>query len=105
MSVGREVKPNHRIERKVMDLRELLELMAQMSKVTQTRVCLGIRVCEDGSGRSIPGTLPNVESGDFPYGKSKLEWDSPAEGARQLEEGLLRKFLAACAAHRTTEQE
>lgn len=88
-----------------MDLRELLELMARMAKVTQDRVCLGIRMCEDGSGRTTPGTLSKDESVACPYGKSKLEWDSPAEGAGLIEEALMQKFLAACEAHQTKEQE
>lgn len=83
-----------------MDLRELLELMTQMAKVTQDRICLGIRVCEDGTGRTTPGSVPG-ETVDCPYGKSLLEWDNPTEGARQLEQELLHKFLSLCETRRS----
>ncbi len=78
----------------MMDLKELLEMMVDMAKTDNTSPCLGIRVCSNGSGHTTPGARPGHESIICDYGKSYLKWDTPAEGAIQLEREIRLKHKA-----------
>ncbi len=40
-----------------MTIHELLELMHEVAELTHTRVCLGIQVSRDGSGKATHGAI------------------------------------------------
>lgn len=71
-----------------MNLLNLLKLMAEIAQLMKAKPCLGIEVHADGGGRTTSATTDD----DAAHGASKLEWDTPEEGAEMLKEELLKKL-------------
>ena len=75
-----------------MDLTDLLKLMHEAAKLTNKRVCLGIQVRPDGSGRTTPGSLNDgSNTTGFKVGPGKLEWDSSLAGGAALSYAIRKK--------------
>ncbi len=76
-----------------MTLLELLELMQEIAKLNRCRVCLGIQVKADGSGRTTPGTVDDgTEISVCEFGPTKVEWRDIHEGNLHLIRALNDKL-------------
>ena len=77
---------------RLIDLIDLIELMHEAAKLTNSRVCFGIQVRPDGSGRTTSGTLNDgSEVTSFRVGPGKVEWKSTWAGAEILDKTIRAK--------------
>lgn len=76
-----------------MTIQELLELMQEIAELTYTRVCLGIQVSRDGSGRSSPGTIDDgIKISPCKFDPHSVKWDNASDGNEKLCKVLRNKL-------------